>query len=154
MKSPDFKHRMTRDADPATVFDAIVDVGSWWSGRIDGSADRIGARFRYRYANLHDSTQQVTDLVPGRRIVWRVIDAHLSFVEDVDEWKGTEIVFEIEARGSRTELTFTHAGLLRSLACYQACSGGWTTLLTRNLRARIVSGLPQPDAFQEQAGHE
>jgi uncharacterized protein YndB with AHSA1/START domain len=145
---------MTFDVEPARVFEAIVDVGSWWSGRIDGSADRVGAKFRYRYADVHDSTQQVIDLVPSRRIAWRVTDAHLSFVDDTDEWKGTEIVFEIEPRGSQTDLTFTHAGLLRSLACYQACSGGWTTLLTRNLRARIVSGLPQPDAFQEHAGHE
>jgi uncharacterized protein YndB with AHSA1/START domain len=154
MNNADFSYRMTLDAGPIRVFEAITDVASWWSGQIDGRADHIGDEFRYRYADLHDSTQKVSDLVPGRRIAWRVIDAHLSFVEPFDEWKGTEIIFDIDPRGAQTDLTFTHVGLHRSFGCYQACSGGWTTLLNRNLRARILSGLTQPDAFREHAERE
>ncbi|MEQ1566559.1 MAG: SRPBCC domain-containing protein [Myxococcota bacterium] len=152
MTNADLSITMTVDAEPNRVFEAIVDVGSWWSGTIDGTADRVGAEFRYRYADLHDSTQRVVDHVPGRRVAWRVTHAHLSFVDKPDEWRETELVFELEPRGSGTYLRFTHSGLRPSFGCYEACSGGWATLLTRNLRARIVSGVPQPDAF-EAASH-
>lgn len=154
MNTTDFSHSMTLDAASEKVFNAILDVRSWWSGRIDGIPDRVGARFGYRYADLHDSTQQVITIVPKQKIVWRVIDSHLSFVEKKDEWNGTDIVFEIERFRLHTTLTFTHTGLRRSLECYEACASGWTTLLTRNLRTRILSGLPQPDAFEGQAEHE
>jgi uncharacterized protein YndB with AHSA1/START domain len=147
MTGAHFTYNLRLDATPARVFEAIVDVRSWWSGRIDGAADRLGAEFRYRYAELHDSTQRVVALVPGERVAWRVLDANLRFVDDPHEWTGTEIVFELAARGPQTELTFSHVGLTPASACYGACAGGWTQLLGGNLRERVASGRAQPDVF-------
>lgn len=146
-ESPSFSIQTTFDASPRAVFDAIVDVRSWWSGVIDGDADRVGAEFRYRYRDLHDSKQRVDVMQPGHKIVWRVLDAHLSFAEHPAEWKGTEIVFELTPVGAKTELTMTHVGLVASCECYDACSQGWTSLVTKNLRARVATGHTQPDVF-------
>jgi uncharacterized protein YndB with AHSA1/START domain len=147
MTAHDFTYNLLLDAPPARVFEAIVDVHSWWSGRIDGAADRLGAEFRYRYAELHDSTQRVVALVPGQRVAWRVLDANLRFVDDAHEWKGTEIVFALSQRGPQTELVFTHVGLTPACACYGACAGGWMQLLGGKLRRRVATGRAQPDVF-------
>jgi uncharacterized protein YndB with AHSA1/START domain len=129
---------------PREVFDAIVDVRRWWTGEIDGSADEVGARFTYRHKGLHRSTQEVTELVPGKRITWHVSDASLSFVTDQAEWIGTDIVFEIARKGAETELRFTHVGLVPGLQCYGACSGGWTFYINGSLRRLITTGEGDP----------
>lgn len=147
MTHDDFTQTLSLDATPEQVFDAILDVRAWWSGEIDGDADRVGAEFVYRYPGMHRSTQRVTELVRGQRIVWHVVDAELTFVDDTDEWRGSDIVFELRRRDGATELRFTHVGLRSDRQCYASCSAGWTTLLGGNLRNRVATGRRQPDAF-------
>ena len=146
MNTQSFSTCFLVDRSPEEVFGAINDVRGWWSGSIDGDTDKLGAEFRYRYDDLHDSTQKLTELIPGKKIVWRVTDSHLSFVEDQRGWKGTDIVFQIAKKGGRTEVHFTHDGLTPSCECYDACSQGWTAMVA-NLRERILTGEPQPDPF-------
>lgn len=147
MQSQDFSLSLSFDASPEVVYAAILDTRSWWSGQIEGSTDTLGRDFRYRYGQLHDSTQQVRELLPGRRVVWHVTEAHLSFTPDPAEWRGTDIEFELQAEGASTRLHFRHVGLSPRFDCFQACSSGWTALLTKNLRERVASGEAQPDAF-------
>ncbi|MBI5069362.1 MAG: SRPBCC domain-containing protein [Deltaproteobacteria bacterium] len=136
------------DRSPEEVYRAINDVRSWWSGRIDGDTDRLGGEFRYRYRDLHDTRQRVTELVPGKRIVWRVVDALLTFVERKEEWKGTEVVFDIARKGGKTEVRFRHLGLTRACECYGACSSGWDAFVNGNLRSWIATGEVQPSPFE------
>ena len=77
------------------VFAAINNVRGWWSGDIEGSTDELGAEFTYRYEKVHRSTQRITEFVPGRRVVWHVVDGYLEFVADKEEWTGTDITFDI-----------------------------------------------------------
>ncbi len=128
------------DASAQEVFDAVNDVSAWWSGKIEGRTDHLGAVFEYRYEDLHRSTQKVTEWVPGTRVVWRVTDSHIAFVDDTKEWNGTDMVFEIARKGGKTELRFTHVGLVPTLACYGKCEGGWTFLIQESLRDRIIKG--------------
>ena len=46
----------------------------------------------------------ITELVPGKKVVWHVSDSQLNFEKDKSEWTGTEIVFEINknAKQDRT----------------------------------------------------
>lgn len=61
----------------------------------------------------------------GKMVVWHVSGSQLNFVKDKNEWTGTEIVFEINQKGSKTELRFTHVGLVPAFECYGGCSGAW-----------------------------
>ena len=51
------------------------------------------------------STQRITELVPGKKVVWHVLEARINFVQDQTEWTGTDIVFDI-ARKGRMPLQF------------------------------------------------
>src|SRR6185437_14969694 len=95
------------EASPDRVYATINDVRSWWLGDVVGRSEHIGDEFTYRYADLHRSTQRVTELVPGRRVVWEVTDAYLSPSPDPEDWTGTQVVFDISPSGERTEVRFT-----------------------------------------------
>lgn len=142
-----FKTSFTVDRPPEEVFSAINNVRGWWSGEIDGVTDKLGAEFTYRYEGMHRSTQKVTEYIPAKRVAWHVTHAELTFVKDKTEWIGTDIVFEIAKKGDKTELRFTHVGLVPAFECYGGCSGAWGALVDGNLRQLIITGKPQPDAF-------
>ena len=146
MKNQSFTTTISVDQTPKEVFDAVNDVRGWWSGEIEGATDRLGAEFTYRYKDVHTSTQRITEWVPDRKVVWHVLDARLNFVKDRTEWKGTDIVFEITRKGDKTELRFTHDGLVPAFQCYGDCSGAWGFYINESLRSLIVTGKGQPNS--------
>jgi hypothetical protein len=133
------------DQSPEQVFAAINNVRGWWSGDIDGRTDALGATFTYRYQDLHRSTQKITELVPGKRVVWHVVEAQIEFVKDRAEWNGTDIVFEISGKDGKTELRFTHVGLVPTVECYGKCAGAWGFYINESLRSLITTGEGDPN---------
>lgn len=145
MTKQDFTTSFTVDQSPEEVFAAINNVRAWWSGEIDRDTDRPGAEFTYRYKDVHRSSQKITEFVPGKKVVWRVEDAQLNFVKDKTEWNGTEVVFEIAKQGDKTELRFTHLGLVPAFECYGGCSGAWGFYINDSLRGLITTGKGEPN---------
>ncbi|MBU2665341.1 SRPBCC domain-containing protein [Actinoplanes bogorensis] len=127
----------TVDNSPQEVFKAVTNVGGWWTGVVEG--DPAG-EFTYRYEDLHYSRQRVIEWVTDRKVVWRVTEAHLTFVADPAEWVGTEIVFEVVPQGARTEVRFTHEGLRSDFECYEQCSSAWAFFVNASLRRLIETG--------------
>lgn len=125
---------------PDEVFAAIVNPRAWWSGDHDGNAARIGDVFTYRYKDIHYSKQQVTELVPGKRVAWKVLESRLIFLKDKAEWTGTTMAFDIARRGDMTEIVFTHVGLKPQVECYDTCSDAWTSLIQGSLKELIETG--------------
>lgn len=81
MKSEKFTATFSVDQTPEQFFDSINQVRGWWSGEVDGDTDKLGAEFTYRYKDVHRTTQKITELIPGKKVVWHVTDSNLSFVE-------------------------------------------------------------------------
>ena len=135
----------TVDQTPEEAFAAINHVRGWWSGEIEGGTDKLGDEFTYRYKDVHYSKQRITELIPGKKVVWHVLDSYLKFVEDKSEWNGTNITFEIAKKGDQTEVRFTHLGLVPEVECFNACSSAWGFYITGSLRSLIATGKGEPN---------
>jgi hypothetical protein len=147
MSDQSYTTTFTVDATPQEAFAAINNVRDWWSGVVQGDTDRLGAQFTYEYPDMHWCRMEITEFAPGRRVAWQVVGSDLTFIQKRDEWTGTKIGFDIAEVGGKTEVHFTHDGLLPTVECYDQCSAGWNVLVDGNLRNLIESGKPQPDAF-------
>jgi hypothetical protein len=143
--SPHFTTTFPVDKTPKEAFDAINNVRAWWPGDIEGTTDELGAEFSYRYKDVHYSKQKVTELVPGKRVAWRVVESLLNFIDDKNEWKGTEIVFDIARKGDQIEVRFRHVGLVPGIECYGACSNAWGSIINGSLRSLITTGAGKLD---------
>ena len=146
MNDQDFTTSFSVAQTPEEVFNAINNVRGWWSGEIDGDTDKLGAEFTYRYKDFHRTKQKITELIPCKRVVWRVLDSNLSFVREKSEWTGTDIVFEISKKDGKTEVRFTHVGLVPAFNA--TATGAWGTLINENLRKLITMGRVQSDPFE------
>ncbi|UGT57570.1 SRPBCC family protein [Nocardia asteroides] len=145
---------------PEEVFSAVTDVRGWWNRNIIGDTAAVGDEFVFtddiHYAGetartnkegIRFSRFRITEVVPGERVVWHVVDSDLSFVEDRDEWTGTDVVFDITADRTGTTLHFTHKGLTAAESeCFEACSRGWTYYITESLPRLITTGTGLPFA--------
>ena len=147
MKTESYTTAFTVDQSPDEVFHAINNVRAWWSGEIQGDTNKLGAEFTYRVQGVHRSTQKITEFILGKRVVWHVTDGHLAFVKDEEEWKDTDIVFEIAKKGDKTEVRFRHMGLVPTYECYNNCSNAWGLLVNGNLRKLIATGRAQPSPW-------
>ena len=81
----------------------------------------------------------MTELVPGEKVVWRVLDNHFNFVED-QEWKHTETRFELSDQDGRTEVRFTHVGLVPEFECFDVRSNVWGCYIVESLRSLLTTG--------------
>lgn len=147
MKTKDFTLSFTVDQTPEEVFDAINNVPAWWPGEVKGETGKLGGVFTYRVEGAHYTKQKITEFVPGKKVTWHVTEAEISFVKDKEEWKGTDIIFEIAKNGAKTEVRFTHKGLASAFECYKECSNAWGMLVNGNLRRLVTTGKPQPSPW-------
>jgi hypothetical protein len=152
MKTKNFTTTILVDQTPQEAFDAINNVRGWWSGEIDGRTDELGAEWTYSYKTVHRTTQKITELVPDKKVVWHVTASHINFVKDKSEWDGTDIVFDIAKKGDKTEIRFTHVGLVPTIECYDGCSGAWGFYVNESLRDLIVKGKGQPNPDDRRTG--
>jgi len=141
MKTSDFTATILVDKTPEEAFDAINNVREWWTGEpgIEGSTDKLNDEFTYEYKPYHYSKQKITELIPGKKIVWFVTGSSINFVEDKNEWTGTKIIFEIEKKDDKTEVSFTHLGLVPDVECYGDCSNAWSSYISSGLRNFIAN---------------
>jgi hypothetical protein len=137
MTHQDFTTTIAVDQTPDEAYSAILRVGGWWIGKNEGTCDEIGDEFIHRDGEAHYCKLRVTDLVPGRKVAWLVLDNYFNFVRDQDEWKGTRMTFEIAEAEGQTRVRFAHLGLARDFECFDVCSNAWGSLINGSLRSLI-----------------
>jgi len=150
MKTSDFTTTLLVDQTPEAAFNAINNVRGWWTGEpgIEGSTGKLGDEFTYRYEPHHYSKQKITELIRGKKVVWTVTGSTINFVENKSEWTGTKITFDIYKKGGKTEVRFTHTGLVPGIECYNDCSNAWGSYIG-SLRNLINSGKGEFEVLTE-----
>ena len=118
MNNQDFTTTILVDQSPKEVFNAINNVRGWWSEEIEGSTEKLNDEFIYHYQDVHRCKMKIIEPIPGKKVVWHVLDNYFSFTKDKSEWIGTKIIFEITEQGNKTQLRFTHEGLVPEYECY------------------------------------
>ena len=88
----------------------------------------------------------VTELVPGRRVTWLVLENDFDFIADKSEWVSNAMVFDIAETDAGTQLRFTQVGLVPDYECYDVCSNAWGFYLNGSLRGLITTGQGSPNA--------
>ena len=146
---------------PEQVFTAINDVRGWWAGppaptepQIEGRTDVLGAEFTYDVPDVHHVKFRITELVPNTRVAWLALDSELTFIQDRQEWDGTTVTFDISEQDGRTQVVFTHVGLVPEHECYEICDDAWSSYILGNLRRFIETGSkdPAPSRFVSAVG--
>lgn len=140
MNTADFTTTMVVDKSPNEVFNAINNVGGWWQGEIKGNTSKLNDEFTYQMEDIHFSKQKIVELIPAEKIVWLITESNLSFTKDKSEWTGTRVIFEISETKNKTEVRFTHRGLVPEFECYDACSNAWGLLVQKSLFSLITTG--------------
>jgi uncharacterized protein YndB with AHSA1/START domain len=146
MTTKDFTTTILVDNTPEEVFKAINNVRGWWSEEIEGSTVKLNSEFDYQYEDVHRCKIKIIELVPNKKVVWSVLDNYFKFTKDKSEWKGTKIIFDISEKDNKTEMRFTHRGLVPAYECYEICRDAWTGYIQKSLRNLITSGVGQPNA--------
>ncbi|MDB5013576.1 MAG: hypothetical protein JWQ25_1778 [Daejeonella sp.] len=146
MSSSDFTTTLLVDQSPKEVFDAINNVRGWWSEEIEGSTDKLNDEFNYHYEDVHRSKMKLVEIIPNEKVVWLVMENYFKFTQDKGEWTGTKIIFEILKQDDKTQITFTHLGLVPEYECFEICKGAWTNYIQNSLQSLIATGKGQPNA--------
>ena len=149
MAASDFTTTIVVEQTPKEVFHAINNVRGWWSENIEGGTEKLNDEFIYSYRDDHRCQIKLTEVIRDKKVVWRVLDNYFSFTKDKAEWTGTDIEFEITEKGNRTQLRFTHRGLVPEFECYKICFNAWTGYITDSLRNLITTGKGQPNPKEE-----
>lgn len=124
---------------PAEVFNAINNVRAWWQGEIIGNTNKLADEFSYQMKDVHFSKQKIVEIIPNQKVVWLVTDSKLKFPNQ-KEWTGTKIIFDIAEINNKTQIRFTHSGLVPTFECYENCSWAWGQLMQQSLHSLITTG--------------
>src|SRR5436190_14953796 len=137
MSTKDLTYTLLVDQSPMEAFNAITNVRGWWSEEIEGGTAKAGDEFTYRYEDVHFCKIQLTEVIPGKKVVWFVKYNYFKFTKDISEWTGTEVVFDISEKDGKTQIVFTHKGLTPEFECYGVCSNAWGQYFNVSLRDLI-----------------
>ncbi|MBS1689504.1 MAG: SRPBCC domain-containing protein [Bacteroidetes bacterium] len=145
MENKDFASTIVVDKSPEQAFEAIKNFRGWWSEDIEGETGKLGATFFYHYKDVHLCKIKLIEEVPGKKLVYQVVDNEFSFTKDKTEWVNTKLIFDLVAKGKQTELHFTHQGLVPEYECYNVCHDAWTGFIQKSLKNYINTGKGEPN---------
>lgn len=146
MKNQDYNETIEVNVTPHEAFNQINNVTKWWTENLEGQSQKLNDEFTVRFDDVHVSTQKLVEIIPDRRIVWLVTDCQLNFVQNKHEWNGTRICFDISQLNDKTQIRFTHEGLVPKIECFNGCSTAWGHYIKESLYKLLSVGVGQPEA--------
>lgn len=128
----------------AEAMKKINQVNLWWAKNFKGKAEKLKDKFTVRFGETFVDFQ-ISELVPNKKVVWKVTDCNLHWINNKKEWNNTEVVFEILEKENNTQINFTHIGLIPGVECYETCTKGWNDHIKRSLVKYLTENKGQPE---------
>jgi hypothetical protein len=144
MKNQHYTADITVSMSIHDTFNAINNVSKWWTDDLTGSSQKLNDVFTVQFGDVHKTAQKIIEFDPDRKVVWLVTESRLNFIEDEEEWKNTKISFELSGQGDKTEIHFTHIGLVPEVECFKSCSKGWDYYIKGSLFKFLTEGKGTP----------
>lgn len=137
-----FTHTFEAPCSPSAAFAYAAQPDLWWNTMISGTARHVGESFIYQVPEFHYSVFRVIESLEGKRLAWRVVPS--GHPQELEEWVGTEVVFDFVELPTGTRVDFTHVGLRPQLACHTVCTTVWGHHLTVGLQALMTGADLRP----------
>ncbi len=126
------------------AFDAICRVTAWWTENTEGSTTNLNDEFTVHFGETF-SRFKIVELIPGKKLIWYVLDCNLHWMNDKKEWKGTKIIWELSGLENSSRISMTHIGMNAGIECFEDCTKGWNHYVTVSLFNLIEQGRGEPD---------
>ena len=148
MKKQDYTVDILVNATAREAFNGINDISTWWTENWEGSSQNLHDEFTTHFGETH-MTMKVVEMIRDQKIVWLVTDSYKHWVQhNRTEWIGTKISFEIAERDNKTEICFSHIGLIPGLECYDGCSNAWAGYIQQSLFSLLNTGKGKPTLLE------
>ncbi len=136
----DFTSSITAELTASEAIKKISNVSDWWGITFTGGAGKQHDTFTVKMTGDSYFNFTVTELIPGKRLVWLVTDCNMPWYSDKKEWANTKLVFDLDEHDGITEVKFTHEGLTPDVECYKDCAPGWTHWIKTSLSSYLTTG--------------
>jgi len=140
MKRNDFSSSISAKISADEAIKKISNVPEWWGITFTGSAEKQHDKFVVKMTGDSYFNFTVTELIPGKRMVWLVADCHMPWYSDKKEWTNTRLIFDLHENNGVTEVHFQHEGLTPNVECYKDCESGWTHWIKTSLFSYLTTG--------------
>jgi hypothetical protein len=144
MKDKNYHITITVNASPQEAMKKISQVNLWWAKKVKGKTEKPNDKFTVDFGETYVDFQ-ISELIPNKKVVWKVTDCNLHWIKAKKEWVGNEVVFDISEKGNATQIDFTHIGLVPGVECYNDCEAGWNGHVTNSLVNFMNEGKGMPE---------
>ena len=144
MDQKPYQSRIIVPTTQSKTIDTIADVRAWWSIDYEGASGKVGDVFTVRFGETFITFKVVE--ATDTKIAWLVTDSYKHWLKgNKQEWNGTTVVFELSEKGDKTQINFTHLGLVPGIECYHGCEDGWNFYIKESLFKLLTEGKGLPN---------
>ncbi len=144
MENKNFHTTIKVNASAEEAMKKIAQVNLWWAKKFIGKAEKLHDKFSVHFGETFVDFQ-ISEFILDKKVVWKVTDCNLNWINNKKEWNGTEVVFETSEMKDSTQINFTHVGLVPGVECYDDCEVGWNGHITNSLVKFINEGKGMPE---------
>jgi hypothetical protein len=140
MATNDFTSSIAANISANEAIKKISTVPGWWGVKVTGDTEKQNDQFVVKMGGDSFFDFTLTELIPGKRVVWLITDCHMPWYNDKNEWTNTRVIFDLAENNGVTTINFTHKGLTPDSECYKDCEPGWTHWIKTSLFSYLTTG--------------
>lgn len=136
----DIHHNFVVKAASNRVFEALTTpqgLDSWWTLQSSGVPE-IGNLYTFYFGPEFDWRAEVVHMVSDKKLTWKM-------VKTMDDWKDTQVGFELTEKDRNTQVHFFHLGWAQANEHFGITTFCWGQLLN-GLKNYVEKGIIIPHA--------